>query len=62
MQSPCGAWIAWRGACGTSSTGPATSEALCIDPIVLDQSIDTGTSAGRFLFQTLAAVGELLVR
>ena len=34
-------------------------EALGIDLIVLDQSIDTGTSAGRFLFHTLAAVGEL---
>ena len=27
--------------------------------IALDQGIDTSTSAGRFLFHTLAAVGEL---
>lgn len=34
-------------------------DALGIDLIVLDQGIDTSTSAGRFLFHTLGAVGEL---
>ena len=34
-------------------------EALGVDLIALDQGIDTRTSAGRFLFHTLAAVGEL---
>jgi DNA invertase Pin-like site-specific DNA recombinase len=37
----------------------ADFEALGVDLIVLDQAIDTSTSAGRFLFHTLAAVGEL---
>ncbi len=37
----------------------ADLESLGIDLVVLDQAIDTGTSAGRFLFHTLAAVGEL---
>ncbi len=34
-------------------------ESLGVDLIALDQGIDTSTSAGRFLFHTLAAVGEL---
>src|SRR5215469_14318829 len=34
-------------------------EALGIDLVVLDQSIDTSTPSGRFLFHTLAAVAEL---
>ncbi len=37
----------------------ADLETLGIDLVVLDQGIDTSTSAGRFLFHTLAAVGEL---
>ncbi len=37
----------------------ADLESLGIDLVVLDQAIDTGTSAARFLFHTLAAVGEL---
>ena len=37
----------------------ADLESLGIDLIVLDQGIDTSTSAGRFLFHTLGAVGEL---
>ena len=37
----------------------ADLESLGIDLVVLDQGIDTSTSAGRFLFHTLAAVGEL---
>jgi DNA invertase Pin-like site-specific DNA recombinase len=37
----------------------ADLEALGVDLIVLDQAIDTSTSAGRFLFHTFAAVGEL---
>jgi len=37
----------------------AELEALGIDLVVLDQSIDTSTPAGRFLFNTLGAVAEL---
>jgi len=34
-------------------------EALGVDLVVLDQSIDTSTPSGRFLFYTLSAVAEL---
>jgi len=37
----------------------AELEALGIDLVVLDQSIDTSTPSGRFLFHTLSAVAEL---
>jgi DNA invertase Pin-like site-specific DNA recombinase len=37
----------------------AELEALGVDLVVLDQSIDTSTPAGRFLFNTLSAVAEL---
>lgn len=37
----------------------AELEALGVDLVVLDQSIDTSTPAGRFLFNTLGAVAEL---
>ena len=37
----------------------AEFEALGVDLIVLDQSIDTSTPSGRFLFHSLAAVAEL---
>jgi DNA invertase Pin-like site-specific DNA recombinase len=37
----------------------AELEALGVDLVVLDQSIDTSTAAGRFLFNTLGAVAEL---
>jgi DNA invertase Pin-like site-specific DNA recombinase len=37
----------------------AEIEALGVDLVVLDQSIDTSTPAGRFLFNTLGAVAEL---
>ena len=41
------------------TTLAADLEALGVDLIVLDQSIDTSTPSGRFLFNTLAAVAEL---
>lgn len=37
----------------------AELEAVGVDLVVLDQNIDTTTPAGRFLFNTLAAVAEL---
>lgn len=37
----------------------AELEALGVDLVVLDQAIDTSTPAGRFLFNSLAAVAEL---
>ena len=37
----------------------AELEVLGVDLVALDQAIDTSSSAGRFLFHTLAAVGEL---
>ncbi len=37
----------------------AEFEACGVALVVLDQSIDTGTPAGRFLFHTLSAVAEL---
>ena len=37
----------------------AELDALGVPLIILDQSIDTGTPAGRFMFHTLAAVAEL---
>jgi DNA invertase Pin-like site-specific DNA recombinase len=41
-------------------TGMAAElEALGVDLVVLDQSIDTSTPSGRFLFHTLSAVAEL---
>ncbi len=41
------------------TTLAADFQGLGVDLIVLDQGIDTNTSAGRFLFHTLAAVAEL---
>jgi len=41
------------------TTLAAELEALGVDLVVLDQSIDTSTPAGRFLFNTLGAVAEL---
>ncbi len=41
------------------TTLAAEFEALGVDLVVLDQSIDTSTPAGRFLFNTLGAVAEL---
>jgi DNA invertase Pin-like site-specific DNA recombinase len=41
------------------TTLAAELEALGVGLVVLDQSIDTTTPAGRFLFNTLAAVAEL---
>lgn len=37
----------------------AELEAVGVDLVVLDQSIDTSTPSGRFLFHTLGAVAEL---
>jgi DNA invertase Pin-like site-specific DNA recombinase len=37
----------------------AEFEALGVDLVVVDQSIDTSTPSGRFLFHTLGAVAEL---
>jgi DNA invertase Pin-like site-specific DNA recombinase len=36
----------------------AELEALGVDLVVVDQSIDTGTPAGKLLFHVLAAIGE----